>query len=191
MILILVRHGKAEGEGDAPLSELGIKQVAATAKKLATIPITKAYSSNYARAQQTFAEYHKLNPHIHLTVNPDLKEIYHLIVGGPVKEGTRPNRVEEDTARAEKAFNEILNNNDNEVIAVFSHGNIIGYFLAKALNVDPKCMWDGITLNCGSISVIQITNNKMNVKLINGVDHLPHSDIKEFYSSYEETKYLS
>lgn len=190
MILLLIRHGKAEGEGDAPLSEHGIEQAAATAKKLSTLNITKAYSSNYARAQETFKEYHKLKPNVPLITNQDLKEIYRLIVGGPAKEGTRPNRVEEDTVRAEKAFKEVVNNDDKEVIAVFSHGNIIRYFLAKALKVNPECMWDGVTLNCGSISVIQVKEGKMNVKLINGIDHLPHTDIKEFYTKYEDTIYL-
>ncbi len=190
MILILVRHGKAEGEGDAPLSSLGIEQAKATATKLSTIPITKVYSSNYARALGTYEEYKKYHPGVSLTINQDLKEIYRFIVGGPAKEGTRPNRVEEDTARAEKAFDEILKNNIDDVIVVFSHGNIMRYFLAKALNVNPKCMWDGVTLNCGSISVIQIKDNKINVKLINSIDHLPHHDIKEFYSKYEETIYL-
>ncbi|HIH32175.1 TPA: histidine phosphatase family protein [Candidatus Woesearchaeota archaeon] len=190
MILILIRHGKAEGEGDATLSLLGIEQAKAAAKKLSTIPITKAYSSNYARALGTYEEYKIHNPQVSLTIYPDLKEIYRFIVGGPVKEGTRPNRVEEDTARAEKAFNEILKNDKDEVIAIFSHGNMIRYFLSKALKVDPKCMWEGVTLNCGSISVIQIKNGKMNVKLINGIDHLPHRDIKGFYSKHEDTTYL-
>lgn len=190
MILILVRHGKVEGEGDAPLSPTGIKQAKAVAKRLYTIPITKAYSSNYSRANETYLTYKELNSEIPLIINPDLKEIYRFIIGGPAKEGTRPNRAEEDIARAEKAFSELLKNKDEEVIVVFSHGNIIRYFLAKALKVDPKCMWDGVTLNCGSISVIQIKDDKMNVKLVNSVDHLPNEDIKEFYSSYEETKYL-
>jgi serine/threonine-protein phosphatase PGAM5 len=190
MILILVRHGKAEGEGDAPLSPLGIEQAKAAAKKLSTISITKAYSSNYTRALETYEEYKKNHSEVPLTINHDLKEIYRFIVGGPAKEGTRPNRVEEDTARAEKAFNEILKNDNNDVIAIFSHGNMIRYFLSKALKVDPKCMWDGVTLNCGSISVIQIKDDKINIKLINSIDHLPHHDTKEFYSKYEETIYL-
>jgi len=190
MILILIRHGKAEGEGDVSLSSLGITQAKAVAKKLSTIPITKVYSSNYARALGTYEEYKKHNPEVPLTINQNLKEIYRFIVGGPVKEGTRPNRVEEDTARAEKAFNEIVQNDDNEVIVIFSHGNMIRYFLSKALRVDPKCMWDGVTLNCGSISVIQIKDNKINIKLINGIDHLPHHDIKEFYTKYEDMVYL-
>jgi serine/threonine-protein phosphatase PGAM5 len=190
MILILIRHGKAEDEGDAPLSPLGIEQAKATAKKLSTILITKAYSSNYARAIGTYDEYKKYHPEVPLTINQDLKEIYRFIVGGPAKEGTRPNRIEEDTARAEKAFNEILENDGDEVIVIFSHGNIIRYFLSKALKVNPKSMWDGVTLNCGSISIIQIKDDKINVKLINGIDHLPYHDVKNFYSNYEETVYL-
>ena len=176
MILILVRHGKAEGEGDAPLSTLGIDQAKATAKKLATLPITKAYSSNYIRALGTYEEYKKHHPEVPLKINSDLKEIYRFIVGGPIKEGTRSDRVEEDTARAEKAFNEMLRNDDNNIIAVFSHGNMIRYFLSKALNVDPKCMWNGVILNCGSISVIQIKDNKINIKQMNSIDHLSHQD---------------
>jgi len=85
---------------------------------------------------------------------------------------------------------DVLKNDKDEVIAIFSHGNMIRYFLSKALKVDPKCMWKGVTLNCGSISVIQIKNGKMNVKLINGIDHLPHRDIKGFYSKHEDTTYL-
>jgi len=122
MIIILIRHGAAKDEGDASLSSSGVEQARAVAKKLSTIPITRIYSSNYARAIETCEEYKKYNPGVPLTINPDLKEIYRVIIGGPVKEGTRSNRVEEDTARAEKAFNEILQNNSDEVIAVFSHG---------------------------------------------------------------------
>jgi broad specificity phosphatase PhoE len=191
MILILIRHGQADGEGDSPLSEKGIAQAVAVAKKLSNINITKVYTSNYARAQGTYLEYQKLKPHIPVIVDPDLKEIYRFIVGGPIKEGTRENRAEEDTARAEKVIKELLENNDDEVIAIFSHGNIMRYMLAKALGIKPKYMWSGVTLNCGSISVIQVKNDTMNAKMINGIDHLSHTDVNDFYTRYEETKYLT
>jgi serine/threonine-protein phosphatase PGAM5 len=190
MIIILVRHGEADGEGDSPLSAKGQQQAAAAAQRLSKIRITKVYSSDYLRAKGTFEEYQKLNPSIPVEVTPKLREIYRAIVGGPLKEGARPNRAEENTARAEEVFAKLLANDDREVIAVFAHGNVIRYYLAKALGVNPKVMWQGVLLKCGSISVIQVKNGALTVKLMDGADHLPHAEITEFYEKFEDTKYL-
>lgn len=85
MRLILVRHGESEynrigryqGQVDAPLSELGLRQAEALAKRLATEKLDAIYASPLQRAYRTgkaIAQYH---PSVPFYEEPAIVEIHH------------------------------------------------------------------------------------------------------------------
>lgn len=85
MRLILVRHGESEwnrigryqGQEDAPLSDLGLRQAEALAKRLASEQFDAIYASPLQRAKRTgqaIAQYHSGVPFIE---EPALLEIHH------------------------------------------------------------------------------------------------------------------
>lgn len=137
--LLFIRHGEQLGEGDTPLSARGIIQAKKVAKELEQFHITKIYESNLLRAQQTCLEYQKSHRDILTITDARLAEIYRKIIGGPDKDGTSENRQELDTIRADEIYNQLIQ--EKGTIAIFCHGNIIRYFLAKYQNTEPKTMW--------------------------------------------------
>jgi probable phosphoglycerate mutase len=85
MRLIIVRHGESEwnrigryqGQGDAPLSDLGLRQAEALALRLADEPLDAIFTSALQRAAKTaeaIARYHRDTPFEH---RPALLEIHH------------------------------------------------------------------------------------------------------------------
>lgn len=182
MKIFLVRHGDAiKTEADIVLTKKGIIQAKKVAQVLSSLPVTRAYVSTATRAQQTFEEYHKLRSTIPFVNAPNVKEIYRTIVGGSPKEGTNPLREKEDRERINLFISELHQLPDNEIIVLFTHGNVIRYYFSKALNFDPKDLWERLIINPGSISLIERHNGASYVKMINNIEHLPLSDKKKFY----------
>jgi len=80
--LLLVRHaetahnrdGLVQGRADNPLSDLGLKQAAALAERLASAPLDAIYSSPLARARQT-AEAIAAPHGLPVAIEPDLVEM--------------------------------------------------------------------------------------------------------------------
>ncbi len=80
--LLLVRHaetahnrdGLVQGRADNPLSDLGLKQAAALAERLAPAPLDAIYSSPLVRARQT-AEAIAASRGLPVTIEPDLIEM--------------------------------------------------------------------------------------------------------------------
>ena len=86
MRMIIVRHGESEwnrihryqGQLDAPLSDLGLRQAEALAERLKNEPITHIYSSRLqraARTAQTIASPHHAS--VPFEYSEDLLEIHH------------------------------------------------------------------------------------------------------------------
>ncbi len=159
MRIFLIRHGEAvEKDDNSVLTEKGIEQSRDVAKFLKKIKIDKIFVSGLTRAKQTLEEYKKLNPKIKVEETDELNEIYRVIVGGPEREGTPKDREEKDKKRADRIYKKLIKIK-GENIAVFTHGNIIRYFLAKVLNKNPKEMWEK-EINLCSISVIEVLDGK-------------------------------
>ena len=171
MKIILVRHGESEGNikhlpqitSDTSLTEEGIKQAKEVAKKLQEFNISKILCSDMLRAKQTCKEYLNLKSDIESIEDSRLREIYRVIIGGPEREGTPEDRFEKDKARAEEIFNEILSNDED--IMIFAHGNIIRYFISRALNIDPKELWEKINLSYCSISILKKKDGKFELEI--------------------------
>lgn len=170
MQIILVRHCETLENADEGLSNQGQKNAKKLAKFLTTLPIDKVYSSDLKRAHQTCEEYTKLKPQTHIVITDSLREIYRAIIGGPPREGTDPKRETSDKERADKFLNQLIQTTDNNIL-LFTHGNIIRYYLAKALKTKPEEAWSQLTIQPGSISIIEFNNNVFKVKQINSADY--------------------
>lgn len=178
MKIFLLRHGEVIKKDNAViLSKLGCEEAKALASKLSEISIDKIFVSDYLRALETLEPFKKLNPNIPIVQTSDLREIYRVLVGGPVREGTSPERKVNDLFRADKIWETLKKEKGN--IAVFCHGNIIRYFLMKVLKINSVNFWEKVLISTGSISVIEIDSELIRVNAINLIDHSPLK--KEFY----------
>lgn len=152
--IILIRHGETEKRNeDNVLTSKGIKQAQKVAKDLSNIKTEKVFVSGLMRAKQTCQEYSKINSNIKVVDDSRLNEIYRVIVGGSAREGTAKDREEKDKERIESFIKE-LDKVEGEIIVIFTHGNVIRYFLSRFLNKDPKNMW-GENIDFGSIWVLE------------------------------------
>jgi len=191
--LFLVKHGESmKTNNDTILSKKGIKQAKLLAKKLASLKISKVYASDYTRALQTYEEYRKLKPTVPCTISEKLREINRVIIGGPERFGAIPER-EKNKNRADEIIDEILENaKDDDSIALFIHGNLIRYFIAKILKISGVNLWEKLMINDASITLIEITNDGQKIKMINNTDHLSEEEVDEFYNLHtKEMNYFS
>src|SRR4028118_821913 len=85
MRLILVRHGESEwnrtgryqGQADAPLSDLGLRQADALANRLQHEHIDAIYTSPLQRARKTAEAIARFHPHVPFVQDEALMEIHH------------------------------------------------------------------------------------------------------------------
>ncbi len=160
MRLFLIRHGHTEIlDGEAKLSKKGMLQSKALSKKLEKLKFDKVYTSDLERSKRTTEEYTK-----DFIKDPRLREVYRVLVGGPEKEGTSPEREMKNKERADKFFEEILGEEGN--IAIFCHGNTIRYFLNKILN-SKENIWENLVLDNCSVSIIEKNKEGLFIKGIN------------------------
>ena len=151
MDLLIIRHGQSEadilnvmeGRADFNLTEVGHKQAELLAKWVNEhYCIGKIYSSPLKRAKQTSEHISKMVG-VEIQFDDDLMEFQNgLIAGLPRKEALEKypnvnkhphtNIYEQESqiefrSRAETIFSKIINeNNDDETIAIISHGGMIG-----------------------------------------------------------------
>ncbi len=172
--IFLIRHGESvESGGEMILSKKGILQSKKLAKKLKKLNISKIYVSNLKRALETYNEFHKLKPKIKTIKTSRLNEIYRKLVGGPKLQQVSKNRERNDKKRIESIIKEIIKNlKKEENIVIFTHGNLIRYFIAKILNIKKICLWREMTISNASISLIEIINKKATMVFINNTEHL-------------------
>ena len=178
MNLFLIRHGHVEiMDGETKLSEKGILQSKELSKKLKNLKIDKVYSSDLERAKETAKEYSE-----NFIEDKRLREVYRVLVGGPEKEGTSPNREIEDKTRADDFFKEIIENEGN--FALFCHGNIIRYFLNKIIK-SRENLWENLVLGNCSVSIIEKNKKGLFIKGINLKGNF-EENIREYKNIYLE-----
>lgn len=181
--IYLIRHGainKKEGK-EPELSEEGKKQVKLLAKRLSKIPVNKCYVSPSLRSMQTFEPYKKLNPKVETEITDDALEMYRVILGGNKIEGIPVSRIDRDLNRAKRLWGKILNDvHNNKIILVFTHSNLIKYFLTKVWNVNPKGMWLRINIETASVTCISLNKGRdiLQTRQISDVSHYS-SDVND------------
>jgi broad specificity phosphatase PhoE len=162
MKLFLIRHGDTKIiDGEAKLTKKGILQSKELAKRLKDLKIDQIYSSDLERAKETAKEYSE-----NFVEDKRLREIYRVLVGGPKREGTYPEREINDKKRADEIFKELLEKGKGKDTLVFCHGNIIRYFLNKILK-SKENLWENLVLDNCSLSIIEKGKNGLTIKGIN------------------------
>jgi broad specificity phosphatase PhoE len=156
VLLVLVRHGATvgtrryilAGRTDLPLSPLGRRQARAVGRHLADWPLTALYASPLRRARETAEQIARRQPHITCRIHPDLRELDLGVVEGwsafaawerwpdllraaldPVRAdfafpGGETRRTA--LARFEHALFDIAAAHPGEVVAVVTHGALLG-----------------------------------------------------------------
>tara|TARA_Y100000310_G_C20671101_1_gene810338 strand:+ start:138 stop:671 length:534 start_codon:yes stop_codon:yes gene_type:complete len=170
MKIYLIRHGETDLNIEGvPLTKKGKNEAKKVAKELLKYNFEIVYFSDLLRAKQTAEVYLNINSKIKSIEDERLREIYCVLIGGPEKIGTSKNREMNDKKRADEIFEEILNKGKDVVI--FCHGNIIRYYLNKVLK-SKENIWDSLTINNCSISIMNWDGENLKIEEINLNDHL-------------------
>lgn len=170
--LILLRHGEADRNLESrPLTEIGHKEAEMLAKRLKTMKIDKIFASDLVRAQQTLKHYlDETKTSAEVITTSKLQEIYRTIIGGNPDTNTNEERTKKDSIRGEEIYQELKTEKGR--IAIFAHGNLIRYFVAKTLEIDPILMWSKLVINTASITIIEHSTEGSRIIAINMIEHL-------------------
>lgn len=188
MKIFLIRHGEAKIVNEkAILTKNGVIEAKSLAKELSKYSFSKVYTSDLTRSEDTAKEYITLTKTEKLIKTEKLREIYRVLVGGPIKPNTSKDRKKNDKKRADQMFEELLKEEKNTL--VFCHGNIIRYFLNKVMK-SKENIWDTITINNGSISILEFEKGQVNIKAINLIGHLPKEIKEKIYNSNKKEIYF-
>lgn len=196
MDLLVIRHGQSEadilkvieGRADFNLTKLGHKQAELMAKWVNdNYKIKKIFSSPLKRAKQT-AEHLSKTTGIEIQFYDDLMEWKNgLIAGLTLEEANKKypepikyphTRVYEQEsqidfrARAESIFSEIINeNNEEDTIAVISHGNMINMLFKCFIETNMNSTISIANSDTG-IHHWKVKNNKRTIILCNSQAHI-------------------
>jgi serine/threonine-protein phosphatase PGAM5 len=179
--IYLVRHGsyvadpKANPETGPGLTPLGIAQARLIAARLRGMPvhIDSVTSSTLARAVQTAAAVRELLPGVAAGSTPLLSECTPPtsvdLRGEPLtNQLVCKQRLDE---AFEKFFTPAAGADKNDVLVC--HGNVIRYFVTKALGVDTKA-WVGMSVAHASVTIIQVkADGTFRVIAVGDAGHVP------------------
>ena len=162
--LILVRHGETDwnrdgiwqGHGDPPLNDLGRRQAAELAERLADVAVDALYSSDLRRAYET-AEIIGVAKGLEITVEPDLREIdigawsglTHAQIAERFPGMERHDGEASDAfdARAVGVLTRIARAHEGGHVLVVTHGGVIRA-LDRHLSGEPRA----VLANCETVS---------------------------------------
>ncbi len=199
--VILLRHGASQpfvpgepfplvdGQGDPPLSAVGVEQARASADRLGQEPIAALYATNMQRTQQTLAPLSELLG-IEPVIERDLREIaLGEWEGGLLRQKAAENHPtyqqmlreerwdvipgaesnDEFGSRCMNAMNQIARRHPGELVLCGVHGGVIGSVLSQIAKSKPFAF--GGADNC-SISQIVWTEGDWLIRRFNESSHL-------------------
>ncbi|SNZ11605.1 probable phosphoglycerate mutase [Persephonella hydrogeniphila] len=203
--IILIRHGESEynakrivqGHIDTDLTPAGIVQARLAAETLKNFPIEKIISSDLKRAYRTATI---IGDVLDLAVEKDsrIREMsfgewegrsyehifqtdYHTFNNWLKNPVACPLPSQEDLKDFEnriKSFYKDLLNREEKNILVVGHGGSIQGILCVACNIGFENLWAFKHSNTG-ISIIQVSNPQVSIRLINSTSHLDTYRSKE------------
>jgi len=193
--LVLIRHGITRwnkqrrycGHTDVALSKEGKIQAAKLARRLKALKFDRIYSSSSKRAIQTariifgkagitrVKELKELNFGLleglkHEHILKEYAKAYSLWLQDPFK-NTLPKGESLNVfrKRVNSALTQILKANCGKTVAVVCHGGTISMFITGILK--KKSFWDYVP-GSASISIVEYSKNKAELKLVNCTKHL-------------------
>lgn len=201
LTLYIVRHGQTidniehriQGHTDSPLTQLGIQQAQAIARRLADERFAAIYSSDLGRAAQTAQVIvNAQNPQQQINATALLRELhlglaqgltrkeyeqkrpqeYALWISDSVKH--RPAQAEsiaDAVNRASGFIESVLNKHDDgDKLCVVAHGGSIRAMLISALDLPHDCHRKLSTSNTG-LTILEVGDNPR-LRLCNDTSHL-------------------
>jgi broad specificity phosphatase PhoE len=182
--IYLVRHGQYSADKPSVdelgngLSELGRQQAALTGQRLSALPITSITHSGLRRAQETAEIIAEWFPRLRVQSSALLRECTPCVPVGYEEKFAKysPDMIARDTQQAQAAldafFRPAVEGNHHDVLVC--HGNIIRYFVLRALRAPVELWANTDVYNCG-ISEISVKPDG-SVLLIshNDTGHLPY-----------------
>jgi alpha-ribazole phosphatase len=198
--LLLVRHGEphADGRGrcygtlDYGLSELGRRQSAELASRLAGVTLNSVVSSPRIRAQETaravgpitrtderFREldFGDLEGRPYDEIERELPDLYRRWMTEPTRVRFPGGEGFEDLRRrAAEAVAEIVERSPGQTIAVVTHGGVVRAMLADALGLPSERIF---TVDVGycRVGVVDWFDGTPVVRMVNGAGDLPDVDL--------------
>jgi serine/threonine-protein phosphatase PGAM5 len=179
--LFLIRHGtyvpdpKADPEAGPGLTPLGIAQARLAAARLAGLPIRfqSITSSTLTRAQQTAAEIRTLLPDVAGAASPLLSECTPPAANPAVATASAEQLAckQRLDAAFEKFAVPAVEADKHDVLVC--HGNVIRYFVSRALGIDPR-VWPSLSVANASLTLIRVRKDgSTQVIAMGDAGHIP------------------
>ena len=181
--IYLVRHGNADYsvKGDETvvngLTPLGIAQARLVAARLHGLPgkFTALIASPLTRARETGQIVQQELVSLPLQISPLLRECTPRTWRTEATKGETPASLDAAEAQLNQAFATFCvpaKDADQQDILV-CHGNVIRYFVTRALGVDTQA-WLGMSLANGSLTIIQVkSDGTCKVLAMGDAGHIP------------------
>ena len=182
--LWLIRHGEYEHGVDTPdegaLVALGRQQARLLAARLDGLPVafTSIQASTMTRARETGELIAAHFPQLELGLFDDIRECTPTTRRADIMEDLEPGEAAGCEAALNAAWGRLFrpaSGAADEHDIVVCHGNVIRWFVTRALDVDPEA-WLGMSIANCSLTVIQVRGDG-SCKLISFADsgHVPWS----------------
>ena len=171
--VILIRHGQYDEEEDGGLTELGREQAHRVGAALRGVSPRTIYVSTLRRARETAAIVSAHFPDVPVRAMRLLCEAVPTTI--PRLPGfATPARIRADRARAEAAFLKIFAPvRRSRVDVVVAHGNIIRFFVCRALGVPPITWVKMGSVHCSLTEILVEPSGYMRLRSFNDTGHLP------------------
>lgn len=180
--LYLVRHGEYHHGVDAPdegcLDALGRQQARLLAERLDALPVafTSLQASTLCRARETMEIVAAHFPELTPTLHDDIRECTPRTRRADIMADLEPGEAEACEADLSAAWARIARPAEGADAhdIVVCHGNIIRWWLCRALEVDPEA-WLGMSIANASLTVMQVRADG-SVKVLSFADsgHIPY-----------------
>jgi len=164
--VILVRHGFYDWDNDEDpdvgkaLLELGRQQARLVAARLDGMPVlfTSLQASTMTRARQTAEIIATHFPELELQLHHDIRECTMTTRREDIMAKLEPGEAVECEEQLDGAWQRIFvpaSGDSDEFDIVVCHGNVIRWFVTRALAVDPSA-WLGMSVSHCSLTTIQV-----------------------------------
>lgn len=181
--IYLIRHGQYNPDAktndplESSLTPLGKQQAQKTAKALRHVPITAVHTSTLNRAVETAEIITAVFPEIELQRTRRLWESIPVVSQSLQTQFYHfpPDELQKQAARSAKAFEHYFKptrGTDKHEILV-THGNLIRYFVCRALRVDPSA-W--LHMDCHNCGITRVRISEFGDTFLigyNDIGHLP------------------
>jgi serine/threonine-protein phosphatase PGAM5 len=169
--LVFLRHGQYDAENGGVLTVLGREQARLAGKYLEALKFDIVWSSTLPRAKETADIVSRHIGGMRVRHTGLLREgLYTKVEGYDIPASER----REDRARADAAYAKIVRTSRaDRMELVVCHGNLIRYFMCRALHT-PTAKWLRMTTShCGLSRVVVRDTGAVRVVSYNETSHLP------------------